>query len=64
MCEMCLKEPCDPRCPSFHEYRVGRCETCGVMVMDTDERWKDADDHLFCSSECAMDFYGIKEVRA
>lgn len=64
MCEMCMKEPCDPRCPSRHEFRVGTCEQCGVIIMDNDERWEDEDDYLFCSERCAEVFHGIREVRA
>ena len=62
MCEMCMKEPCDPRCPSFHEYRVGTCEKCGIMIMDNEERWEDRDFHLFCSRDCAEEYHEIRKV--
>ena len=40
---------------------LGECEACGGLITDEYEYFE-AQDGLFCSRECADDYYGIRLV--
>lgn len=40
MCDICLKSPCDPRCPNAPDPpRVYVCSGCGDDILDGDDYW-------------------------
>lgn len=40
MCDVCLKIPCDPRCPNAPDPpRVYVCSGCGDDILDGDDYW-------------------------
>lgn len=41
MCDICLKSPCDPRCPNSHDPPiVFVCSGCGRYIHDGDDYWE------------------------
>lgn len=62
MCDVCLKDPCDIRCPNRKDIVVGKCTCCGQTLFDSSEVWSDTYGAYFCSRGCADRFYGIEEV--
>lgn len=41
MCDICLKTPCDPRCPCADEPEsVFVCSGCGQTIYDGDDYWE------------------------
>lgn len=63
MCDICQSFPCLPRCPNFDNYKsVGRCANCGDVIYSCYEFYTDKEKNLFCTEECAIDFYGIKNA--
>ena len=36
------------------------CDTCGDMLAEGDYVATSGDGHVFCSLQCALDFYGIR----
>lgn len=55
MCEICLKTPCDSRCPNAEEPEAKAiCDICGYKIFD----WEDYyfhDDKTICT-ECWHDY--------
>lgn len=40
MCSLCLKTPCDSRCPNAPEPKpVVNCKECGVGIFEGEARW-------------------------
>lgn len=40
MCDICMKSPCDPRCPNAPEPpTVFVCSGCGDPIYDGDDYW-------------------------
>lgn len=40
MCDICLRLPCDPRCPNAPEPpMVFVCSGCGDSILDGDDYW-------------------------
>lgn len=65
MCDVCQHNPCHPYCPNYDGMHVvGACEHCGQAIYSTDEFYTDETHTLFCSEDCAKDYYGIKETNA
>lgn len=64
MCEICRQNPCDPRCPNADtmENIIGRCDRCGDEISANYTYWIDEADNIFCSRDCAIEYYGIKET--
>lgn len=61
MCEMCLQNPCHPRCPHAPDPpKYGECENCGVTIYDGDECYK-IGECLFCIS-CVREGFITAEV--
>lgn len=51
MCDICMKNPCDPRCPNAPEPpSVFICSGCGDFIYDGDDYW-DILDEQWCK-EC------------
>lgn len=58
MCDICLKMPCDPRCPNAPEPpSVFICSGCGDHIYDGDDYW-DVFGEQFCS-DCIEEMRGI-----
>ena len=62
MCQECGCIDCHPRCPNYKYNKVGNCENCGEALYEECEIWTDDDGNKFCSENCAIEFYGIKEI--
>lgn len=62
MCQECRRTPCHPQCPNYECQKVGNCEMCGEDLYEEHEIWTDYDGNKFCSKDCAIKFYGIKEI--
>ncbi len=61
MCEVCLSSPCLNLCPNALEPKVrGYCEKCGEELREDYEYYTDREDNKFCSSDCALEYHGIK----
>lgn len=51
MCEICLHEPCDPRCPNADLPKVVlTCDKCGEDIYEGDEYYEDIDGECICES--------------
>lgn len=61
MCAICMRSPCDPRCPNAPEPpTVYTCKHCGEPIVPGDEfyeKWLDA-------QETASSAYNVKNVSA
>jgi hypothetical protein len=67
MCDECRQHPCHPRCPNAPDppiKEIGECaeESCGELITDDYLYYKDNENNVFCSSDCAMKYYGIEEI--
>ena len=47
--------PDDPKESGYY------CEGCGEPILEYQEVFEDNDGHLFCSTECLHEYYGITE---
>lgn len=60
MCDICIKSPCDPRCPNAPEPpTVFVCSGCGEFIYDGDDYW-DILGEQFCEN-CIKDMKRIAE---
>ena len=41
---------------------IGKCVVCGEVLTTDYEYCTDDDGNLFCTTECALEFYGVREV--
>lgn len=41
---------------------IGKCIACGEILTTDYEYCTDDDGNLFCAKECALEFYGVREV--
>lgn len=58
MCDICLRIPCDPRCPNAPEPpSVFICSGCGDHIRDGDDYW-DVMGEQFCS-DCIEEMKGV-----
>lgn len=62
MCEICHQTPCNCRCPNAKEPIVGSCSQCNEDIRSDYTYWIDEAGNLFCSEECALKFYNIRET--
>lgn len=62
MCDICMRTPHAHNCPNATREVAGRCEWCGAELEKGDEYYKDGSNLLFCSTECALDYYMIQKV--
>lgn len=54
--------PRSPRDPDYVPEIIGYCAKCGEELSPDWELWRDKDDNLFCSKDCAVEFNGICEI--
>ena len=62
MCDICRQFSCHPQCPNYKCHKVGACDKCGEDLYKEYKIWIDEDGNKFCSKDCAIDYYGIKEI--
>ncbi len=62
MCDICRQSSCHPQCPNYKYHKTGTCGKCGEDLYEECEIWTDDNGSRFCSKDCAIDFYGIKEM--
>lgn len=62
MCDICKQYPCHYRCPNHKHNKIGVCENCTNELYEEFVIWTDSNRNKFCSKECAIDYYGIKEI--
>lgn len=62
MCEICLRFPCDPRCPNAIRRVRGECDECGEELYEDEYYYKDDSGGTYCSEECAIKANGIRET--
>ena len=63
MCDECRNIPHHHRCPNRPESKiVGSCIHCSGTIREDYEQWKDNDNNMFCCSDCATDYHGIREI--
>lgn len=62
MCVVCNRTPCHPACPNAADVTVDGCTTCFVDIKAANTYYKDDNGNLFCSLDCALEYYGIKET--
>jgi len=64
MCDICHRNPCLPRCPNADPpVEIGECANCNEYLLEGDAYYEDYAGNLFCSEECALTYYQIKEKR-
>ncbi len=62
MCEICGYGTCHPRCPNAEAKILGICAFCADELEAGYAIFKDDEGNLFCSVDCALEHYGIKET--
>lgn len=58
MCSVCMRTPCDPRCPNAPDPQtVYTCKYCGEPIVQGDEFFEVDGDHYHedCFTDCAAD---------
>lgn len=58
MCSVCMRTPCDPRCPNAPDPpTVYTCKHCGEPIVQGDEFFEVDGDHYHedCFTDCAAD---------
>lgn len=59
--DCCGRIPHDSRCPYADEPKVvGKCVYCNEEITAAYEYYTDNEDNMFCSTECALKYHGIK----
>lgn len=62
MCKVCRSTPCNPMCPNAPQVLVmGHCRACNAELRYDYTYFRDTNDDIFCSRECAELFHGITE---
>lgn len=62
MCEVCRSTPCKSACPNAPKPQVmGYCRMCNSELRSDYTYFRDTNDDIFCSRECADTFHGITE---
>ena len=59
MCVECNQTPCNNRCPNYEDEIIGFCNYCGNEIFESEQYFEN--ENLFCSKECILYFYDIKE---
>ena len=62
MCVICNRTPCHPACPKACDVVVGGCTQCFEDITAGNVYYKDDNGNLFCSMDCALEYYGITET--
>ena len=65
MCDICRQSPCDPRCPNAEPAKkvdIGFCSNCNCLITSDYTYWVDTIENIYCSRDCAEEYYGLKEV--
>jgi len=62
MCVVCNRTPCHPRCPNACDVVVDGCTQCFCDIKASDTFYKDDNGNLYCSMDCALEYYGITET--
>lgn len=62
MCEICLQNPCHPRCPNAVRRVRGTCDECGEELYEDGYYVTDDMNGTYCSEECAKKANGIHEA--
>lgn len=62
MCEICLKNPCDYRCPNYtpqntHYY----CSECGEIIAEGETYFENVNGDM-CHAECILDNWSAQDV--
>lgn len=61
MCDVCLKAPCDPRCPNAPDPTpVFICDGCGRPICEGEDAWH-IQHEVYCE-RCIDDFRSTAEV--
>lgn len=59
MCEICRRDPCDPRCPNADDTANFHCASCGEDIyVGDDDAVRDSEGNVFCNDECMLAYYG------
>lgn len=59
MCDLCLQNPCHPRCPNYRIPKaIHYCSICGNGILDGEEYIQNNNDE-YRHYEC---FYGMREL--
>ncbi len=64
MCNECHRTICSSSCPYAEETIIGYCDNCGGEIYNGNPHYRDRDNHMYCSEECAMEFYEIKHIES
>lgn len=57
ICDVCLKLPCDSRCPNAEEPPIiTYCKYCNTPIRVYDD-YLDDQERVFCDWECLQDYY-------
>lgn len=61
MCEICLHNPCDSRCPNYVPKKISKyCEYCGQGIYEGEE-YIENDDGEYMHFECIPSLRGLVE---
>ncbi len=53
MCEICLQNPCHPRCSNAIDRIRGICDQCGEELYEGEYYYTDDMNGKYCSEDCA-----------
>jgi len=62
VCVVCNRTPCHPACPNAVDVTVDGCTMCFADIKAANAYYKDDNGNLFCSMDCALEYYGIIET--
>lgn len=62
MCDICLQNPCHPRCPNAVRKIRGTCDECGEELYEDEYYYTDDGNGTYCSEECAQKANDIHET--
>ena len=62
ICDICLQNPCNPRCPNATRRVRGICDECKEELYEDEYYITDDMGKIYCSEECAKKANGIREV--
>ena len=61
MCVECRQIPCNSKCPNAPNPKVrGYCQQCRRELREDYEYYTDEIGNIFCSEDCALEYYGVK----
>ena len=62
MCEICLQNPCHPRCPNATNRIRGICDQCGEELHESEYYYTDDMGGKYCSDDCVKLANNIHKV--